>query len=105
MHDVFQPPLPLSSFKFVSGNAEHPSDRFINTTCEILPEDPKKAQPISKLPQLKDGFFIVGGFDNFGVAEGTIGQDVGKIKQFRLTIHSTGENWAILSEMNLKKVT
>jgi len=101
----FEPPLPLSSFKFVSGNAEHPSDRFINTTCEILPEDPKKAVAISKLPQLKDGFFIVGGFDNFGVAEGTIGQDVGKIKQFRLTIHSTGENWAILSEMNLKKVT
>ena len=105
MQSVFQPPLPLSSFKFVSGNAEHPSDRFINTTCEILPEDPKKAVTLSKLPQLKDGFFIVGGFDNFGVAEGTIGGEVGKIKQFRLSIHSTGENWAILSEINLKKVT
>ena len=101
----FQPPILLSSFKFVSDNAEHPSDRFINTTCEVLPDDPKKAATLSKLPQLKDGFFIVGGFDNFGVAEGTIGQDVGKIKQFRLNIHSTGENWAILSEINLKKVT
>ena len=101
----FQPPILLSSFKFVSGNAEHPSDRFINTTCEVLPDDPKKAVTLSKLPQLKDGFFIVGGFDNFGVAEGTIGQEVGKIKQFRLNIHSTGENWAILSEINLKKVT
>ena len=102
---LFQPPILLSTFKFVSGNAEHPSDRFINTTCEVLLDDPKKAVTLSKLPQLKDGFFIVGGFDNFGVAEGTIGQDVGKIKQFRLNIHSTGENWAILSEINLKKVT
>ena len=89
----------------MSGNAEHPSDRFLNTTCEILPDDPKKASAASKLPQLKDGFYSVGGFDSFGVAEGIIGPEVGRIKQFRLSIHATGENWAILSEIYLKKVT
>ena len=101
----FEPAVALSTYKFVSGNAEHPSDRFLNTTCHILPVDTKKAAAISKLPQLKDGFFTVGGFDSFGVAEGIIGPEVGKIKTFRLSIHSTGENWAILSEINFKKVT
>lgn len=89
----------------MSGNAEHPSDRFLNTTCELLPDDDKKAAGLSRLPRLKDGFYTVGGFDSFGVAEGTIGAEVGKIKTFRLSIHSAGENWAILSEINFKKVT
>ena len=102
---AFQPPVALATYKLVSGNAEHPSDRFINTTCHILPEDNKKAAAVSRLPQLKDGFYTVGGFDSFGVAEGIIGNQVGKIKKFRLSIHSTGENWAILSEINFKKLT
>ena len=102
---LFQPPVLLESFKFVSGNAEHPSDRFFNTTCEILPDDAKKASSLTKLPKLKDEFFTVGGFDNFGIAEGMIGEEVGKIKKFRLTINSSSENWAILSEIFFKKVT
>lgn len=97
--------MSLESFKLVSGNAEHPSDRFLNTTCEVLLEDAKKAASVSKLLKLKDDFYTVGGFDNFGVAEGTIGAEVGKIKKFRLTINSASENWAILSEIFLKKVT
>ena len=95
----------LESFKLVSGNAEHPSDRFLNTTCEVLLEEPKRAAPVSKLLKLKDDFYTVGGFDNFGVAEGAIGAEVGKVKKFRLTINSASENWAILSEIFLKKVT
>ena len=68
--------MALASFKLVSGNAEHPSDRFFNTTCEILPEDAKKAEASAKLSALKDGFFPVGGFDNFGIAEGSLGNEV-----------------------------
>ena len=93
----------LEGFKFVSGNAEHPSDRFLNTTCEIFLEDTKKAASLTKLPKLKDDFFSVGGFDNFGIAEGVIGREVGKVKKFRLSINSSSENWAILSEIHLKK--
>lgn len=102
---TFEPPVSLESFKLVSGNAEHPSDRFLNTTCEVLLEEPKRAASVSKLLKLKDDFYSVGGFDNFGVAEGTIGAEVGKVKKFRLTINSASENWAILSEIFLKKVT
>ena len=102
---MFQPPVQLASFRFVSGNAEHPSDRFFNTTCEILPDDTNKALSISIQPPLKDGFLVVGSFDHFGIAEGTIGADVGLIKKFRLSIHQSSENWAILSELFLKKVS
>jgi len=101
----FEPPVLLESFKLVSGNAEHPSDRFQNTTCELLLEDKTKAGSLSKLPKLKDDFYTVGGFDNFGIAEGTIGEEVGKVKKFRMSINSSSENWAILSEIFFKKVT
>ena len=102
---IFQPPVTLESFRFVSGNAEHPSDRFFNTTCEILPEDPKKTASISKQPPLKDGFVVVGSFDHFGIAEGTVSAEVGPVKKFRLSIHASSENWAILSELFLKKAS
>ena len=102
---MFQPPVLLESFKFVSGNAEHPSDRFLNTTCEVFLEDSTLARRLSKLPRLKDDYFTVGGFDNFGIAEGVIGPEVGKVKKFRLTINSSSENWAILSEIYFKKVS
>ena len=32
---TFEPPVALTSFRLVSGNAEHPSDRFFNTTVEV----------------------------------------------------------------------
>jgi len=102
---TFEPPVLLESFKFVSGNAEHPSDRFLNTTCEVFLEDSTLARRLSKLPKLKDDYFTVGGFDNFGIAEGVIGPEVGKVKKFRLTINSSSENWAILSEIYFKKVS
>ena len=73
----FQPPVLLESFKFVSGNAEHPSDRlclfiqlflssiflcfrFLNTTCEVQLEDSAKAASVTRLLKLKDDFFTVG---------------------------------------------
>ena len=32
---TFEPSVALTSFRLVSGNAEHPSDRFFNTTVEV----------------------------------------------------------------------
>jgi hypothetical protein len=33
------PPVKLTSLRFVSGNVEHPSDRFLDTTVEVLFKD------------------------------------------------------------------
>lgn len=71
--------------------------RFVNTTCEI--KLVRSSPPIDKYPQTTDDYLILGGFDKFGIAEGTIGPELGLVEIFRLNIHSASENWAILSEI------
>ena len=43
--------------------------------------------------------FIIGQFDDMGVAEGKIDTKYGKVKVLRLRVHEESENWAILSEV------
>lgn len=87
-------------YLFRSGNAEHPSDRLYNTTVEILPESLPENSPIwSTYNSTADGFLIIGNFDAFGLAEGTIEPNIGNIKEIRLHVHSDSENWSILSEV------
>ena len=89
---------------FRSGNAEHPSDKFYNTTVEVLP------QSINSVDRnhnnvTEDGYIIIGKFDSLGIARGTVDKKLGKIAVLRLTVHSESDNWAILSEVSryLKK--
>jgi len=101
----FVEPTELSGFKFVSGNAEHPSDRFEETTIEILPENPHIDLTSLNLQRSSDGngYVIVGFFDENGVAEGNINaRIVGLIKELRIVVGKSHENWAILSEMYLR---
>lgn len=88
-------------YLFRSGNTEHPSDRFYNTTVEILPELLAESSPLwSSYNSTPDGFLIIGNFNSFGIAEGSVDTKFGKIKEIRLHVHSDSENWAILSEVN-----
>lgn len=48
-------------FFFRSGNAEHPSDKFYNTTIEILPVDTSNNNNNANLANItSDGYLIVG---------------------------------------------
>lgn len=88
-------------YLFRSGNSEHPSDRFYNTTVEILPFSlPENSYIWSAYNLTTDGFLIVGSFNEFGIAEGTIEAKIGKIREIRLHVHTDSENWAILSEVS-----
>lgn len=99
----FDPPIEVSGFKFVSGNAEHPSDRFEETTVEVLTDEPNIDHELLKLRKNDEGFLIVGAFDENGVAEGDIEHEaVGRIQQLRLLVGKSHENWAILSEMHIR---
>ena len=103
----FQTPTELSGFKFVSGNAEHPSDRFEETNVEILPENPDAVAAASssdqKWTRKNDGFLVLSEFDTHGIAEGDIDyKSIGKISQLRLLVQKSHENWAILSEIHLR---
>lgn len=47
-----------------------------------------------------DGYLIVGSFNGFGLAEGTVDNRIGKLRELRLHVHSESENWVILSEVS-----
>ena len=97
------PPVRLAGYKFVSGNAEHPSDRFVDTAVEInVAEDNNRNVPTS-FDRTDDGFVIVGQFDSNGLAEGAIDPEWGPISHVRLSVHATSDNWVILSEILLKE--
>lgn len=44
---------------------------------------------------------VIGEFDSNGIAQGTLGYNLGKVREFRFTVHSESGNWAILSEVCL----
>jgi len=95
----FMPPLIIESFKLVTGNLEHPSDRLLNTTCQIKLQDKGIT---GKLESDSNGWIQAGEFNHFGVAEAPLGAKYGPIDSFRLTVGSSSENWAILSEIYFK---
>ncbi|XP_066909573.1 alpha-1,3-mannosyl-glycoprotein 4-beta-N-acetylglucosaminyltransferase B isoform X2 [Halyomorpha halys] len=94
----FTSPVNVTKYLLKSGNAEHPSDRFYNTTVEVLPLITPTVV-YDNFNYTADGFIIIGRFDNMGIAEGKVDHKLGAIKEIRLTVHSESENWAILSEI------
>ncbi|XP_018426881.1 PREDICTED: alpha-1,3-mannosyl-glycoprotein 4-beta-N-acetylglucosaminyltransferase B-like, partial [Nanorana parkeri] len=87
-------------YLFRSGNIEHPGDKLINTTVQVLP-----AEKVTNLPQDlqidEDGFIQIGKFIN-GIAEGEINSVLGKMKAIRLKIITESPVWALLSEIFIK---
>nr|XP_023019295.1 alpha-1,3-mannosyl-glycoprotein 4-beta-N-acetylglucosaminyltransferase B-like [Leptinotarsa decemlineata] len=97
----FMTPIIVKRFYFRSGNAEHPSDKFYNTTVEVLPV--AEVSQKGNSPNItSDGYIIVGKFDSTGIATGTPNESIGKVKTLRLNVHSESENWAILSEIHIQ---
>ncbi|NXE73429.1 MGT4B acetylglucosaminyltransferase, partial [Cochlearius cochlearius] len=101
---TFLNPLKVERYFFRSGNMEHPGDKLLNTTVEVLPADEMLRKELvdsgSKFnyPATKDGYLKIGAFEN-GIAEGSINQSIGKIQAIRLSVSSDSPVWAILSEV------
>ena len=56
-----------------------------------------------QLQKASGGFYVVGFFDHNGIAEGDIDhENIGKIRELRLLVGKSHENWAILSEIHLR---
>ncbi|KAJ9576161.1 hypothetical protein L9F63_006983, partial [Diploptera punctata] len=98
---TFKQPILIKHYLFRSGNAEHPSDRFYNTSVEVLPESSHTLQSRIDYNSTMDGYIIIGKFDVMGVAEGTVDPNLGAIKVMRLSVHTESDNWAILSEIHI----
>ncbi|CAI9736357.1 alpha-1,3-mannosyl-glycoprotein 4-beta-N-acetylglucosaminyltransferase B-like [Octopus vulgaris] len=101
----FTPPVVLESFKFRSGNSEHPGDKFFDTVVEILPVTHEHTKDGTPYPILNHGYYQVARFKADGVAEGTIKDNIGPIKILRLHCQVKSDSWAILSEIYIKAKT
>lgn len=109
---------PLQSYRVRSGNYEHPSDLLYNTTVEVQPGDFSRAK--KKFAFTPDEFviigkpfkrkacdvvivifhrFLVGQFNDLGIAEGKIDNSLNPIAAIRLVIKSASKNWVIISEV------
>lgn len=87
-------------FLFRSGSIEHPSDKFYNTTVEVLPDKLNKESIMwQKYNTTTDGFLIIGNFNAMGLAEGVLDNRIGKLRKMRLNVHTKSEFWVILSEV------
>ncbi|XP_058455473.1 alpha-1,3-mannosyl-glycoprotein 4-beta-N-acetylglucosaminyltransferase A isoform X2 [Malaya genurostris] len=102
----FKEPVVLKRYLFRSGNFEQPSDRFYNTTVEVLPFNLPEDSPVwSNYNTTTDGFLIIGIFNDFGIAEGVVDSKIGELKELRLHVYSDSQNWVILREILLQDNT
>ncbi|XP_055598012.1 alpha-1,3-mannosyl-glycoprotein 4-beta-N-acetylglucosaminyltransferase B [Uranotaenia lowii] len=99
----FKESVALKRYLFRSGSFEQPSDRFYNTTIEVLPVNLSEDSPVwSNYNTTSDGFLVVGIFNDFGIAEGVVDSKIGEIKELRLHVYSDSQNWVILREILLQ---
>ena len=56
-------------------------------------------------PPTQDNFHLLGTFNKFGVAEGSLGPDLGPVEAFRLSVHTASENWAILCKIHFRPLS
>ena len=64
-----------------------------------------KSFQVMPAPPGKQEFHPVGSFDQFGLAEGALPPSLGPLHKLRLSLHSSSANWAILSEIFLKRAS
>ncbi|XP_067003248.1 alpha-1,3-mannosyl-glycoprotein 4-beta-N-acetylglucosaminyltransferase B isoform X2 [Anabrus simplex] len=95
----FNTPITIKRYLFRSGNAEHPSDRFYNTTVEVLLNSSQVSYNKNDFNSTSDGYIVVGQFNSMGIAEGSVDPKLGPVRVLRLNVHSESDNWAILSEV------
>merc|ERR1719419_590157 len=96
------PPVTLSEVKFVSGNVEHPHDKFVATDVDVLFDQPERVGGRFGAAGA-DSYVTVTSFNEKGVAEAKDLQGGGLAHAVRIKIRATSsENWVILSEISLK---
>lgn len=83
-------------FYLRSGNVEHLSDKFYNTTVGVLPIK----NVVANQNFTQEGFVTIGHFDSLGIAEGNVDPRLGKVLAVRITVQSDSDTWVILSEVS-----
>uniref|UniRef100_A0A3Q2XD31 Alpha-1,3-mannosyl-glycoprotein 4-beta-N-acetylglucosaminyltransferase B n=1 Tax=Hippocampus comes TaxID=109280 RepID=A0A3Q2XD31_HIPCM len=107
----FFTPVRIERYFFRSGNIEHPGDKLVNTSVEVLPFDNIQADKEAltdgkdksqKYHRTEDGFIRIGMFQK-GIAEGEVDPTFGPLEAIRLSVISDSPVWIILSTKKKKK--
>ncbi|GFO09275.1 alpha-1,3-mannosyl-glycoprotein 4-beta-n-acetylglucosaminyltransferase b [Plakobranchus ocellatus] len=110
----FTPPINIEKYLFRSGNTDHPGDVFRNTTLEIQPAknvSVARAKALSvqsgvytaELADTSPGFIAIGRFNDHGLAQGEIIEELNPIKVLRIHVHQAANAWVILSEIMIQE--
>ncbi|CAL8116080.1 unnamed protein product [Orchesella dallaii] len=103
---IFPQPINLKSYRFVSGNAEHPSDKLYNATLEVLPANLQTSTSSHNSPNIvakENGYIIIDEFDDLGILDAKVPPHLNPLSAVRITLKNPSENWVILSEIFLEK--
>ena len=110
---LFSGPERIDRFCFKSGNVEHPADKLVNGTVEVIPHSTYKkyvdngvAEPLKNKRgvYLDEDYVRVGSFDSTGVASGRIPKSVKPISELRIRVtENVLKNWVLISEFNIIK--
>ncbi|XP_061541079.1 alpha-1,3-mannosyl-glycoprotein 4-beta-N-acetylglucosaminyltransferase B isoform X4 [Phycodurus eques] len=101
----FFTPVRIERYFFRSGNIEHPGDKLLNTSVEVLPFDNIQADKEAltdgkdksqKYHRTEDGFIRIGMFRK-GIAEGEVDPTFGPLEAMRLTVITDSPVWTILT--------
>ncbi|CAL1526839.1 unnamed protein product [Lymnaea stagnalis] len=111
----YSPPIHIDMYLFRSGNMDHPGDVFHNTTIELLTPNQVDESVrssvalragLSKLEidNCSEGFIPIGKFNENGLAQGEIPEEMGIVDTLRIHVHEQLDAWVILSEVRPSEI-
>ena len=105
---VFARPERLETFLFKTGNVEHPADKLVNGTVEVIPHDTAKryaARGVIEKHKHTRGVYLdtdyvsVGSFDRTGEASGKFPELLQPVSELRIRVtEDVFKNWVLFSE-------
>lgn len=110
---IFSEPEHIDRFYFKTGNFEHPADKLVNGTVEVISLSTYKEyaeKGVVESHNDKHGIYLdrdyvrVGGFDSKGVASGLVPKNLEPITELRIRVtENVLKNWVLISEFNIVK--
>ncbi|GFR64112.1 alpha-1,3-mannosyl-glycoprotein 4-beta-N-acetylglucosaminyltransferase A [Elysia marginata] len=110
----YDPPIHIEKYLFRSGNTDHPGDVFRNTTLEVMPSKNISSDRVKalftqsgiyaeELANTSPGLIPIGRFNDHGLAQGEIIEELNPVKVLRIHVHQASNAWVILSEIMIQQ--